>query len=443
MKTIENQELLNCRFKNGMMILPFYHSYIQARLNEQKFAGERIVHVSFFKRSLSLLKGLLYCKIKKKNILIFSSTLFNVKEGDLFFNCLHGYYYDLYPDDTLLLEDSDTSYTWRTRDSYKNLSFINTYIELFCIILQKVCHAIAPIHLRDYDILLKEYPNLFTLKKLSKEDYFTKFYAYFIRQLLNKVKPSVILLNCGSYGHTKAIICYVAKKMGIKVIEPQHGVTYKSAGYTTSEFIATSKEYGKYLPDTLFTFGDYWKDFVKWNYEKVPVGYQYLNEYESKAGKQLVEYDFLIISQPMNSEEELKKIQFVKDLSKAFPERKILFRIHPVENYEEQFLIYKECKNLEVSKSTNVLYEDFSKCKHIVGWFSNCLYECLAFKRIPIIVDTNYTRQFFPHDLGVWIKSPDNLKEIDLDDLQNSIDYTKFWSSDFVYKVKKYIDQII
>lgn len=443
MKLIENSQLLNCHFKNGMMILPYYHSIIEARLNEQTFAGEGAKKAPVMKRLLSLLKGLRYCKIKRKDILIFSSTLFNVKREGRFFNSLHGYYYDLYPNDTLLIEDCDTSYLWRTCDSCENLSFINTYFELLCKVLQNICHFFAPIHRKDYDVLIKEYPNLFNATMLSKEDYYTGFYAFFIKYLFKKAKPKVVLVNCGSYGHKMSIVCYVAKQMGIKVIEPQHGVTYKCTGYVTTEFVANSQEYKEYLPDTLFTFGDYWKEFVDWKYEMVSVGNPYLNDYSTRIGIQEISYDFLVISQPMNEQEEIKKIDFVKSLSKSFPNKKILFRIHPSENFYQQKEIYKDCINLEISNSTGVLYDDINKSKIVIGWFSNCLYECLAFKRLPIIVDTEYTRDFFPNNIGLWVKSADELKEVDLDNMQCSIEYTKYWAADFEKRVKQNLDVLI
>ena len=441
MRLIENSQLLDCHFKNGMMILPYYHSIIEARLNQQTFAGEGARKAPIKSRLISLIKGLRFCRIKRKDILIFSSTLFNVDREGRFYNCLHGYYYDLYPNNTLLVEDSDTSYIWRTSDSCENLSFINTYVVLVCLVLQKICHTFAPIHRKDYDLLVQEYPNLFSIGQLSKCDYFTKFYAFFIIRLLKKVRPKVILVNCGSYGHNNAVVCYVAKQMGIKVIEPQHGVTYKCTGYVTSEFVSNSKEYREYLPDTLFTFGDYWKQFVDWKYDMVSVGYEYLNEYVTKIEGVERTHDFLVISQPMNEVEERNKEVFVKGLSQTFPDKKVLFRIHPAESYEQQLSIYKDCPNIEISTSTKVLYEDINRCKSIIGWFSNCLYECLAFKRVPIIVDTQYTRDFFPHSIGIWVNTPAELKTFDMDAMQSSADYTMFWASDFETNVRDYFEK--
>ena len=356
MKLVNNKELLNCNFKNGMMMLPYYHSIIAAKMNQQAFAGEGVQKAPRSKQLLSLIKGLIHCKIKKKKILIFSSTLFNVKKNERYFNCLHGYYYDLYPNDTLLVEDSDNSYIWRTSDSCDNLSFINTYIHLLCLFLQKAFHIISPIYIPDYDVFIKEYPYYFSVNQLSKDDYYTKFYAYFIKKLLKHVDPKVVIINCGSYGHDAAVVCYVAKKMGIKVVEPQHGVTYKCTGYVADECIAFSKDYLFYLPDTLFTFGDYWNDFVCWKYDIKSVGYQYLNEFAGSNRGERITHDFLVISQPMNLSEENNKEEFVKSLSLIFPDKKILFRIHPSEDFAQQAEIYKDCKNIELSNSVNILY---------------------------------------------------------------------------------------
>lgn len=443
MRLIENSRLLDCHFRNGMMMLPYYHSIIEAKINDQTFAGEGVKKAPIKRRFLSLLSGLKHCTIKRKDILIFSSTLFNVKKNNRYFNCLHGYYYNLYPQGTLLIEDSDNSYVWRTNNSCENLSFINTYYKILCLILRKICHTFAPIHCSDYNVFIKEYPSLFTADKLSKDDYYTKFYAFFIRKLLRRVDPKIIIVNCASYGHVNAIVCYVAKKMGIKVIEPQHGVTYKCTGYVTSDIVAESKEYYNYLPDTLFTFGDYWKSFVNWKYEKKSVGYQYLNEYASSVNEIEITHEFLVISQPMNEEEEKAKINFVKDIARLYPNKRILFRIHPSENYNQQKDIYSDFENIDISNSTKVLYEDFNRSRYVIGWFSNCLYECLAFKRVPIIVETEYTKEYFPHNIGIWVKTAEDLKMIDLETQQRTIDYTKYWTKDFDENVKRFLSNIL
>ena len=250
MKQVDNPRLLDCHFKNGMMILPYYHSVIQARINQQRFAGEGVEKAPKIKQLISLLIGLRLCRIQKKKIVIFSSTLFNIQKSGKFYNYLHGYYYNLYPKDTLLIEDSDSSYMWRTKDSCSNLSFINTYLLLLSSLLGKVCHKVRPIRNSDYKIFVSEYPSLFSMGMLSVHDYYTNFYAFFLRLLLKKVAPKVLIVNCGSYGNESAIVCYVAKQLGIKVIEPQHGVTYMSPAYLASNVVVQSSEYMNYLPDT-------------------------------------------------------------------------------------------------------------------------------------------------------------------------------------------------
>ena len=438
MRLVQNPKLLDCYFKNGMMILPYYHSIIETRLNNQTFAGECAQKAPLYKSLISLLGGVFHCKIKQKNVLIFSSTLFNVQRDGHYYNSLHGYYYDLYPDDTLLIEDSDSSYIWRTKNSYENLSLLNTYIELICLVLRKICHAFAPIHRKDYDVFIEEYPNLFDAATLSKADYFTKFYAFFIRRVLKRVKPKVVLINCGSYGHTKAVVCYVARQMGIKVIEPQHGVTYNCQGYIAPDFILDSKEYGQYLPDALFTFGSYWNEFVNWKYEKVSVGNPYLNEYAAKIENVEITHDFLIISQPIDKDSDQSKVNFVKALSNTFPDKRILLRLHPSENYSQQKAIYDDCPNIEISCSTKVLYEDIKRSRYVIGWFSTCLFECLAFNRVPIIVDTSLSREFFPHSVGVWVKTPEELKKIDLDLVQKEVDCKQYWADGFERNIKEF-----
>ena len=447
MRIIDNKKLLSCHFKNGMLMLPYYYSMIATRTNQncnvKKDIRKAHQNLSLKKRLIILIKGLSRCVIRKKDILIFSSTLFNVKRDDSYYNCLHGYYYDLYPDKTLLIEDWDNCSGWRTQDSYENLSFINTYIELICLFFQKFFHALHPIQIDDYDVLISEYPSLFSAKMLSRQDYYVQLYAFILKLFFRYVRPKILIVNCASYGGNMAIVCYVAKQLGIKVIEAQHGVTYKSAVYEPSAFLSESKEYQSYLPDSFFSFGDYWNTFVYWKFEKISVGYPYLNDYISKLRNKEIVYDILIISQPFNGENEKEKIAFVKNIANAFPNKTILFRIHPSESFAHQKEIFHDYKNIKIQNSTTILYEDFVRCKYIIGWYSNCLYEALAFGKVPIIVDNPDTREKFPHEIGVWIKKPQDIIDIDMDIINKDIKYSTYWKSDFGGNVKNYLDNYL
>lgn len=65
-----------------------------------------------------LFSNLIRIRVKKKKLVFFSSTLFNVEvEGEkgIYYNSMDGYYYDLFPEDSLLIEDADEEFKWRAK----------------------------------------------------------------------------------------------------------------------------------------------------------------------------------------------------------------------------------------------------------------------------------------------------------------------------------------
>lgn len=442
MNYINNSKLLHCYFSNGMPILPYYHCVLISKINNISYASEMMNYLPIWRRVCNLMKSWKIISVKRKPILIFSSTLFNVKKEGVYFNYIHGYYYNLYKDDVMLLEDGDGNYNWRTYNSVPNLSSINSTLEFFSRIVAIILNKIKPLHRKDYEPFLSDFPQYLSAARMGTDDYFVRFYSILIKKLLDYVKPKCVIINCASYGHNMSVITYCAKQKGIKVIEPQHGVIRRGPAYGADEIIVNSLDYYRCMPDVLFAFGETWARNIDWKYEKYVVGSPYLNEYSTQDQIINPEYDFLMISQPMTGQQEIMKINFVKGLAKQFHEKKILFRIHPSENFEEQLKKYEDVENITISNSTSILYNDIKNSKYIVGWYSNCLYEALAFGKNPVVVDTQETRKSMEQDIGIWVKDPSEMTDENLKQ-KSIIDYNQYWADNFHERARYYIDKII
>lgn len=110
---------------------------------------------------------------------------------------------------------------------------------------------------------------------------------------IEKTKCKWIAVNCGSYGETYAPLIKAAHDLDIKVAEMQHGAISQShLGYHADDFIAKDKEYATYLPDVLYSFGEYWSQYVNWKYEIIPVGNPHLNQYIKQYANEEVINDF-------------------------------------------------------------------------------------------------------------------------------------------------------
>lgn len=77
---------------------------------------------------------------------------------------MDGYYYDLFPEDSLLIEDADEEFEWRAKNSYKSMSFIRTYLLFLSFTLSRVFNKIKPIRRIDFDYIIKIILNFIQLK---------------------------------------------------------------------------------------------------------------------------------------------------------------------------------------------------------------------------------------------------------------------------------------
>lgn len=133
---------------------------------------------------------------------------------------------------------------------------------------------------------------------------------------------------------------------------------------------------------------------------------------------------------------------FIKDLASLYPEKKIVLRLHPrdvVEFYEKDVDKYP---NLSLSFSEINLYKDLSRTHYVVGGYSTCLFEAMAFYKKIVIIDAPIVRKYFPTDIGVWVKSAAELSMVDLDNC-NSVDSSSLWANGFEEKVKQTLKDYI
>lgn len=440
MKYLEDIKLLDLRFSNGMLMLPYIRYKLMCSINQDNTSAsikKRISRIIVLKRLLSNLSKF---AIRRKNLVYFSSTLFNIeseKNKGTFYNSLDGYYYNIFPNDSLLIEDADENMSWRTKDSYDSLSFVNTFLLCISSLLANIFNKIKPIHVSDFDYLEKKYTGVFSMIELGRIDYFCRIYSYLIKRILKKIGCRLIAVNCGTYGQAYALLIKAAHDLGIKVIEIQHGaITANHLAYHADSFIVQDKEFATYIPDCLYTFGDYWKQYIGWKYDIVSVGNPHLNNHVARYANEEVAIDYLVISQPSLRNDLLA---FVNELASNFVEKSIVVRLHPRDDIDFYRKSFESIPNVSFSFSSVNLYKDISRSHYVIGGYSTCLFEALAFHKSPIIIDTPLVRKYFPANIGIWVKTVSELenkqKEI------TSVDTSYFWADDFDNKVKRLLQE--
>lgn len=429
-----DKELLNKKFVSGFEILPFVYFQIMGNLNNETGAQFQFPQVSKTQKMYRLIKAIPFFRIRKCSTLIFSTTVLNVKIGDTYKNTLHGYYKDLNPEGVLLIEDPiPTDISWKIKRP--DDSGINYFLIIISKLIATLCNKVRKRYRADYDVFISSYPDLFTLSNLSFKDYYFQIYSFFIKKLLKKAKCHQVIVNCGSYGFDYASIIIAARSLGIKTIDVQHGMILNHIAYSASDEIASYNNYYKYLPDELWTFGEYWSNQVSWRYKKVVVGNPYLLDFQDKYIKTPIEMDYLIISQA-NETMEMVIGDYVDKLATAYPNCKICLRLHPVETIEVYKWLLERHSNIAYSTFDKVvLYKDIARSRLVIGINSTCLFEAVALGKTPIVIDCDDAQKVMPKDFGIWSSNPSELK--DIISKENIIDKDYLWFPDFNTKVSQ------
>jgi hypothetical protein len=442
MVNLNDENLIKLRFNNGKLILPYFRYELLCFLDQKAptLSGEkRHKKIKLAQRFWRILRNLKLPLSKK--IVLFTSTLFEIKDSESgsYYNCLDGYYYNLYPNDTLIIEDCDSQYNWRTIGSYANFSTIRSLIDLISSTLASILNRVHKQRNDDYDYLIKKYPGFFSQDLLSCTDYRVNIYSFLIRFLLKMIRPSLIGINCGTYGQTYGILINEARKLNIKTFEMQHGIiTDTHLAYHTENYIRDSKEFREYLPDYLLTFGEYWHKSINLFNELIAVGNPHLSKFLSNNNAD-IKQDFLIISQDTVRNE---LIAFTKELATYKKESKILYRLHPKELIDDYAKEFQPFNNIVLTTSTVNLYIDILQSKVVIGAYSTVLYEALAFNKPVYILDLPLSRRYLSETIfGKWIK---NAYEIDSFLNENlMVDNEMIWKSNFDNNIKSFYSTVL
>ncbi|MBE6114219.1 MAG: hypothetical protein E7191_03985 [Erysipelotrichaceae bacterium] len=287
---------------------------------------------------------------------------------------------------------------WINRQEYNNLGTKNTGL----IVLEE---SVLDKYKKAINARISQYRPLVELEQLSKKIYevfeveinlnkmLEEEWKHFVKReyrfekLFKRVRPKQVILvvNYDKY----AIIC-ACHKLGIKVIELQHGIIDSyHLGY----------HYPNGLPkqcfvDELWLFAPYWSMSAK--LPKVPIqytGYSYFHEQARRVENIQKREQVIFLSQGTCGEELVKQ---VVELANQYPDLHIIYKLHPGEfaKWKERYpLLTHSYSNLEVISNTRDLYEMMKESKYCVGAYSTAIYEALALGCTGILVDVEGVRE--------------------------------------------------
>lgn len=210
----------------------------------------------------------------------------------------------------------------------------------------------------DFELKIQKFINVFNI------DY--RFYKYFLFKLFS---PNAVFMV--STGSEKGLIA-ASRDLGINVSEIQHCQTnWCQLNYSYPQFINSKKI--KTVPDVFLTFSEHWN---KVNYpvgRKVVIGNSAYRNLKLANGDNK---DIVVICSSVYLE---NLLQVTKQLASNVTNRKIIFKLHPEQRNELDFIRqeFKDFSNVLVVLVEKTVSEIFQEVGSIITIQSTTVYEAL------------------------------------------------------------------
>ena len=257
---------------------------------------------------------------------------------------------------------------------------------------------------------------------ISKRYYWHKYKKKYIKKLILKVKPKIILEVVG-YETNKMIVNEVAHELDIPCIELQHGVIGK--GHIAYNY--DTKKKLKQLPSYLFVYSDYWKQTCSFPIGEnhiIATGFPYMEEQVKKFPKKIGKEGMLriiIYSSPDSTKNlQIFTEELITQLEVLNFNFTIIYKLHPLEyNYpSDLWNTIKASKNVVFIDSPKFsLYELCANADIQIGVKTTALFEGLVYNLKTFILDTGipnleaYMNDLIEEGYAIYVKNVNELIE--------------------------------
>ncbi len=163
-----------------------------------------------------------------------------------------------------------------------------------------------------------------------------------------------------------------AKRAGLRVIEPQHGVISSMH----PRLAWSDSAAGAYLPDEFWQWGTYWGECLPSSVKRVTIGApSFLTAQRGVAKKR----QLLVIGQPQQSK---NIIQFARFIAVSVKNLEVIFKPHPQEKLEEIAAVLDSFGerpiNLSVVEPQSETLSLIAQSEFVIGVYSTALFEAVA-----------------------------------------------------------------
>ncbi len=218
-------------------------------------------------------------------------------------------------------------------------------------------------------------------------------FAY--RRLLERVQPRLVLLEQACYGDF-APFNQVAREMGIRVAEPQHGmVSGGHDAYCYAPVLRESEAYRACLPHDFLGYGAWWNSQINVPVQKWVIGNPHYSEQRrSMAFAETAQTDILLLGDGIEFSLYLALAQELAQLLRG--RYRIVLRPHPLERAEVS-VRFPDGRAGEVLIDPNRdIYSSFASAHAVVGEVSTGLFEAQGIAGRVLLWETDKARFSYP-----------------------------------------------
>jgi hypothetical protein len=262
------------------------------------------------------------------------------------------------------------------------------------------------------------------------------------RCIASRLKNAFAIVEDASYVGQNAIVTKTLHDMSFTVAEPQHGVIHPLhyAYQLPPSCLDAAHPCRVYLPDNLLTYGQYWSDIVNIPGGKTVIGLPYLSKIaqnvapkqEAHSGQILILSSSVVV-QPT--------VTLAQQLAKAFPERTILFKLHPLDSYTaEDYHALRTLPNIKVVTRADV-YQLIAESEVVLSYYSTTvLVEAVVFPGKRVFF---HEVGLLPPDIGEHFDAADDLIALIRDPTRGfpRCQPDQFWASNWQERLSKFLKE--
>lgn len=246
------------------------------------------------------------------------------------------------------------------------------------------------------------------------------------RHILCRIgNPPTAFIENATYMGRPGILTALLHDAGYTIFEAQHGlISDYHMAYTWPERVIKDPQHParRYVPDVYLTFGEFWSQRARIPADTLSVGSARLAKNIDVLDRTMtsIEGQILVISG------DNRALALTQALAKAFPERPITFKLHPIELYRlGEFQVALNFPNVRVVGHGDT-YALIAQSEVIVGHSSTVLVESVAFPDKRIFY---FEPAFIPAEVGDRFTSAEELINLIKDSTkgQPSVASSEFW----------------